>query len=75
MRLHLHLPDPGVPAISFRVNDLDGLLKRMRAAGAPTVSAGGKVVQFTTKARSIFVEDPNGIKVELYEPVKSARNK
>jgi catechol 2,3-dioxygenase-like lactoylglutathione lyase family enzyme len=74
-RLHLRLPDPGVPALSFRVKDLDGMLKRMRSAGVPTVSAGGKVVPFTTKTRSIFVEDPNGIKVELYEPVKSARNK
>jgi catechol 2,3-dioxygenase-like lactoylglutathione lyase family enzyme len=66
-RLHLRLSDPGVPAISFLIEDLDGLLKRMRAAGVPTVSARGKVVQFPPKSRSIFVEDPNGIKVELYE--------
>lgn len=64
---HLRLPDPGVPAVSFRVKDLDGLLKQMRAAGVPIVSARGKVVRFTPSTRSIFVEDPNGINVELYE--------
>jgi catechol 2,3-dioxygenase-like lactoylglutathione lyase family enzyme len=30
---HLRLPDPGVPALSFRVKNLDGLLKTMRVAG------------------------------------------
>jgi catechol 2,3-dioxygenase-like lactoylglutathione lyase family enzyme len=66
-QFHLRLPDSGVPAVSFRVKDLDGLLKTMRAAGVPIVSARGKVVRFTPSTRSIFVEDPNGINVELYE--------
>jgi catechol 2,3-dioxygenase-like lactoylglutathione lyase family enzyme len=64
---HLRLPDPGVPAISLRVKDLDGLLKMMRAARVPIVSARGKVVRLTPSTRSIFVEDPNGINVELCE--------
>jgi catechol 2,3-dioxygenase-like lactoylglutathione lyase family enzyme len=67
MPLHLRLPDPGVPALSFRVKDLDGLLQTMRAARVPIVSARGKVVRLTPKIRSIFVEDPNGINVELCE--------
>ena len=66
----LRLPDPGVPALSFRVKDLDGLLKTIRAAKAPIVSARGKVVRFSPNTRSIFVEDPNGINVELYETTK-----
>jgi hypothetical protein len=65
---------PRVAAISFGVKDLDGLLKRMRAAGVSTASAGGKVVRFTPKTRSIFVEDPNGIKVERYETLQNVRN-
>jgi catechol 2,3-dioxygenase-like lactoylglutathione lyase family enzyme len=64
---HLRLPDPGVPALSFRIKDLDGLLKMMRAARVPMVSACGKVVRFPPSTRSIFVKDPNGINVELYE--------
>jgi catechol 2,3-dioxygenase-like lactoylglutathione lyase family enzyme len=74
-RLRLRLPDPGVPAISFRVKDLDGLLKRMRAADVPIVSARGRLVRFTPRTRSIFVEDPNGINVELYEAVEKFGNK
>jgi catechol 2,3-dioxygenase-like lactoylglutathione lyase family enzyme len=74
-RSHLRLPDPGVPAISFRVKDLDGLLKRMRAAGVPIVSAHGKVVRFTPGTQSIVVEDPNGINVELHKAVENVSNK
>ena len=65
--LHLRLPDPGAPALSFRVKDLDGLLQTMRAAGVPIVSARGKVIRITPSTRSVFVEDPNGINVELCE--------
>jgi catechol 2,3-dioxygenase-like lactoylglutathione lyase family enzyme len=65
--LHLHVQDPGAPAMSLRVKDLDGLLKRLRAAGVPVVSARGEVVQFTATIRNVLVEDPNGIHIELYE--------
>jgi catechol 2,3-dioxygenase-like lactoylglutathione lyase family enzyme len=61
------VPDPGTPAISLRVTDLDGLLKRLKAAGTPVISAGGAPVQFSPTIRNVFVEDPNGLKVELYE--------
>jgi catechol 2,3-dioxygenase-like lactoylglutathione lyase family enzyme len=65
--LHPHVQDPGAPALSLRVKDLDGLLKRLRAAGVPVVSARGEVVQFTATIRNILVEDPNGIHIELFE--------
>jgi catechol 2,3-dioxygenase-like lactoylglutathione lyase family enzyme len=64
---HLPVPDPGAPAIALRVTDLDGLLKRMRAAGVPVTSARGEVVQFSPTIRNIFVEDPNGLNIELFE--------
>jgi len=64
---HLRVPDPGAPAIALRVTDLDGLLKRMRAAGVPVTSARGEVVQFSPTIRNIFVEDPNGLNIELFE--------
>ena len=69
-QLHLRVTDPGAPAISFRVKDLDGLLKRMRAARTPIVSARGKVVRLTPTTRTIFVQDPSGINVELDESNK-----
>jgi catechol 2,3-dioxygenase-like lactoylglutathione lyase family enzyme len=64
---HLRVPDPGAPAVALRVKDLDGLLKRMRAAGVIVTSAGGEVAQFSPTIRNIFVEDPNGLNIELFE--------
>lgn len=64
---HLRVPDPGAPAVALRVNDLDGLLKRLRAAGVRVTSLRGEVVQFSPTIRNIFVEDPNGLNIELFE--------
>jgi len=64
---HLRVPDPGAPAVALRVNDLDGLLKRMRAAGVIVTSANGEAAQFSPTIRNIFVEDPNGLNIELFE--------
>jgi hypothetical protein len=41
--------------------------KRMRAAGVQVTSARGEVVQFSPTVRNIFVEDPNGLNIELFE--------
>jgi catechol 2,3-dioxygenase-like lactoylglutathione lyase family enzyme len=64
---HLRVPDPGCPAVALRVNDLDGLLQRMKAAGVKLVSAGGEPQQFSPNIRNIFVEDPDGFHIELYQ--------
>jgi catechol 2,3-dioxygenase-like lactoylglutathione lyase family enzyme len=64
---HLRVPDPGAPAVALRVKDLDGLLTRMRAAGVKVTSARGEVAQFSPTIRNIFVEDPNGLNIELFE--------
>ncbi len=64
---HLRVTDPGAPALCLRVKDLDGLLVRLRAAGTPVTSLNGAVVQFSPTIRNIFVTDPNGLNIELYE--------
>jgi catechol 2,3-dioxygenase-like lactoylglutathione lyase family enzyme len=64
---HLRVTDPGAPALCLRVKDLDGLLARLRAAGTPVTSLNGAVVQFSPTIRNIFVTDPNGLNIELYE--------
>jgi catechol 2,3-dioxygenase-like lactoylglutathione lyase family enzyme len=66
-KFHLRVYDPGAPALVLRVNDLEGMLKRMRAAGTEIVSARGEIVQFSPTTRNIFVVDPNGVNLELYE--------
>jgi catechol 2,3-dioxygenase-like lactoylglutathione lyase family enzyme len=64
---HLRIPDPGCPAVALRVTDLDGLLKRIKAAGVKVVSAGGIPAQFSPTIRNIFIEDPDGFKIELFQ--------
>lgn len=66
----LRVTDPGAPAMSLQVKDLDGLLMRMRAAGVPVLSAQGKAVQFTPTIRNVLIEDPNGINIELFEAMQ-----
>ena len=61
------IQDPGCPALALRVADLDGLLAKLKAAGVKIVSAGGVPAQFSPTIRNIFVEDPNGFKIELYQ--------
>jgi catechol 2,3-dioxygenase-like lactoylglutathione lyase family enzyme len=66
-KFHLRVYDPGAPALVLRVNDLEGMLKRLRAAGTEVISARGEIVQFGPTTRNIFVVDPNGVNLELYE--------
>jgi catechol 2,3-dioxygenase-like lactoylglutathione lyase family enzyme len=66
-RFHLRVPDPGAPAMALQVRDLDGLLARMHAAGVKVTSKDGAVVQFGPTVRNIFVEDPNGVNIELFQ--------
>jgi catechol 2,3-dioxygenase-like lactoylglutathione lyase family enzyme len=70
---HLRVPDPGAPALALRVVNIDSLLDRMRAAGVPVISKDGKLVQFTPAIRNIFVTDPNGVNIELFEVSEAAR--
>jgi catechol 2,3-dioxygenase-like lactoylglutathione lyase family enzyme len=64
---HLRVPDPGAPAVALRVTDIDGLLARMRAAGVQVTSKNGELVQFSPTIRNIFLVDPNGLNIELFE--------
>lgn len=70
---HLRVPDPGAPAMALRVTGIEGLLERMRAAGVPIISQGGRLVQFTPAIRNIFVTDPNGVNIELFEVSEPAK--
>jgi catechol 2,3-dioxygenase-like lactoylglutathione lyase family enzyme len=63
----MRVRDPGAPAICLRVTDIEGLVKRMKAAGVPIISVKGELVQFSPTVKNIFVQDPNGLNIELYE--------
>jgi len=65
----LRIPDPGSPALSLRVNDLDSLLKHIKEAGMKVITSGAEPVNLGA-SRNVFIEDPNGVAVELIQRTK-----
>ena len=49
----LRIPDPGSPALSLRVSDVDGLLKRVKAAGKKVITCWGRTGEFGDVAERI----------------------
>ncbi|MBV8845880.1 MAG: hypothetical protein JO307_23975 [Bryobacterales bacterium] len=66
-KFHLRVRDPGAPAMAIQVVNLSGMIARMKAAGVNVISANGQIVDFGGGTHTIFVEDPNGMNVEIFE--------
>ncbi len=66
-KFHLRVRDPGAPAMAVQVVNLTGMVNEMKAAGVPVISANGQIVDFGGGTHNIFVEDPNGMNIELFE--------
>jgi catechol 2,3-dioxygenase-like lactoylglutathione lyase family enzyme len=66
-KFHLRVRDPGAPALALQVTNIVGMLDQMRAAGVNFISANGELVDFGNGVHNIFVEDPNGMNLELFE--------
>ena len=66
-KFHLRVRDPGAPAMAIQVVNLNGMIAQMKAAGVPVISANGQIVDFGGGTHTIFVEDPNGMNVEVFE--------
>jgi glyoxylase I family protein len=54
--------------LNFRVNDLDELLKQLRASGVKVVK---DIEEQAQVGRFASIEDPEGNRIELWEPVDS----
>jgi hypothetical protein len=68
----LRVRDPGAPAMAINVDNLEGMVAQMKAAGVNLISVNGELVDFGNGVRNIFVEDPNGMNLELiYRPAAS----
>jgi catechol 2,3-dioxygenase-like lactoylglutathione lyase family enzyme len=59
--------DPGAPAMAIQVSNIAGMVEQMRHEGVNMISADGKLVDFGNGVRNIFVDDPNGLNIELFE--------
>jgi len=66
-KFHLRVRDPGAPAMAIQVINLYGMVAQMKAAGTNVISANGQIVDFGNGTHNIFVEDPNGMNIELFE--------
>jgi catechol 2,3-dioxygenase-like lactoylglutathione lyase family enzyme len=66
-KFHLRVRDPGAPAMAIQVINLNGMVAEMKAAAVNLISANGQIVDFGNGTHNIFVEDPNGMNLELFE--------
>ena len=66
-KFHLRVRDPGAPAMAIQVINLNGMVAEMKAAGVNVISANGQIVDFGGGTHTIFVEDPNGMNLEVFE--------
>lgn len=66
-KFHLRVRDPGAPAMAVQVNDLTGMVALLKAAGTHVISTNGEIVDFGGGTHTIFVEDPNGMNIEVFE--------
>jgi catechol 2,3-dioxygenase-like lactoylglutathione lyase family enzyme len=66
-KFHLRVRDPGAPAMAIQVINLTGMVAQMKDAGTNLISANGQIVDFGNGTHNIFVEDPNGMNIELFE--------
>jgi catechol 2,3-dioxygenase-like lactoylglutathione lyase family enzyme len=66
-KFHLRVRDPGAPAMAIQVINLTGMVAQMKAAGVNLISANEQIVDFGNGTHNIFVEDPNGMNIELFE--------
>jgi catechol 2,3-dioxygenase-like lactoylglutathione lyase family enzyme len=60
----LPVPDPGSPAVSIHVKDVESAMKAVAAGGGSIVTRGGEPVKLGPGV-GVFVRDPNGLLIEL----------
>jgi catechol 2,3-dioxygenase-like lactoylglutathione lyase family enzyme len=66
-KFHLRVRDPGAPAMAIQVNDLNTVIGQMKTTGTQILSANGEIVDFGGGTHTVFVIDPNGMNLEIFE--------
>lgn len=76
-KLVMRVRDPGAPALCIQVNELAPTIAQMKAVGTPIISTNGEIVDFGGGTHTIFVQDPNGMNLEVFErnPPPGAKGK
>jgi catechol 2,3-dioxygenase-like lactoylglutathione lyase family enzyme len=68
---HLRVPDPGASGWVARVSNLDAMMKQVNARHTPKLTP--EPVWFTKTIADIFITDPNGMNLELFENVPAPK--
>jgi hypothetical protein len=58
--------DPGSPAFTMVVRDLDAAVAQWKSAGGTVVTTGGTAVKRPDGGGNVFVRDVNGMMWEMY---------
>ena len=58
--------------MAIQVNDETATIGQMKAAGTNILSTNGEIVDFGGGTHTIFVEDPNGMNLEIFERTAAA---
>ena len=66
-KLSLGAEDPGSPAFTMFVRDIDAAVDQWKKAGGTVVSTGGMAIKGSTGAGNVFVRDVNGFMWELIQ--------
>ena len=70
--VHPNIQDIGAATLALQVRDIDKVMAKVKASGAPIVTIGGVPLNPTgnvnSKLREIVVRDPDGFFVELQQP-------
>jgi catechol 2,3-dioxygenase-like lactoylglutathione lyase family enzyme len=69
-RLSGRTQDPGTTVLQLTVRDVAALTEKLKAAGVPIVSAGGKPAEVMPGLDIAIVRDPNGMLLELVQRLK-----
>ncbi|PWT80667.1 MAG: hypothetical protein C5B57_11870 [Blastocatellia bacterium] len=67
---HPRFQDPGAANLILTVRDIDAIVARVKKAGARITTAGGVPAIIPGGHRVMFVQDPDGFFVELFQPAQ-----
>jgi predicted enzyme related to lactoylglutathione lyase len=72
-RLHSNPHGIGDSMLRLQVHDIDAVLAKVKAAGATTVTDGGKPITLANGRRMIIVEEPNGLLLQIAQAAPQLR--
>jgi len=68
----IRFQDPGASVLQLRVHDMDSILTRLESSTGRIWTPSGDPVAFGETSRIIFIQDPDGIFIELIEDSSAA---